>query len=176
MDDQGREHRDPAILLVSNNPYAVEHTVARAKRPRLDGGRLGVVVFEPPGTLQAPFTAWATPAVEVAADGPTHVGLDGEALTRAAPLRFTIPPGALRVRISARHPGASPSAELAALRSAPPRITQKGRRRLTHLGVILGPTSSGAAASATGSPIERRARRGSFPPASPATHPKRRHR
>jgi hypothetical protein len=115
VDDQGREHRDPAILLVSNNPYAVEHTVARATRPRLDRGRLGVVVFDPPGTLQAPFTAWVTPSVEVAAGGATHAGLDGEAVTLAAPLRFTIPPGALRVRISARHPGASPSAQLAAL-------------------------------------------------------------
>ena len=29
VDDRGREHRDPAVVLVSNNPYAVERTVAR---------------------------------------------------------------------------------------------------------------------------------------------------
>jgi hypothetical protein len=37
-------------------------------------------------------------------------GVDGEALVMDPPLRFTIRPGALRVRIAPQHPGASPSA------------------------------------------------------------------
>ena len=48
MDDRGDEHRDPALVLVSNNPYAVERAVARATRPRLDSGRLGIVVLDRP--------------------------------------------------------------------------------------------------------------------------------
>jgi diacylglycerol kinase family enzyme len=41
--------------------------------------------------------------------GPVHAGVDGEAADLSPPLRFAIRPAALRVRISSRHPGASPS-------------------------------------------------------------------
>jgi hypothetical protein len=44
-----------------------------------------------------------------------HAGRDGEAVTLVPPLRFVIRPLALRVRIAARHPGASPSAQMASL-------------------------------------------------------------
>jgi hypothetical protein len=37
-------------------------------------------------------------------------GIDGEAVTLDPPLRFRVKPGVLRVRISGKHPGASPSA------------------------------------------------------------------
>ena len=49
-DDRGREHRDPAVVLVSNNPYAVGRTVALETRPRLDSGRLGIVRPRAAGT------------------------------------------------------------------------------------------------------------------------------
>ena len=39
-------------------------------------------------------------------------GIDGEAVTLDPPLRFRIKPGALRVRIAPKHPGASPSAAI----------------------------------------------------------------
>ena len=39
-------------------------------------------------------------------------GIDGEAVKLQPPLRFSIRPGVLRVRIAAQHPGASPSALL----------------------------------------------------------------
>ena len=39
-------------------------------------------------------------------------GIDGEAVKLEPPLHFRIRPGVLRVRISRRHPGASPSALL----------------------------------------------------------------
>jgi diacylglycerol kinase family enzyme len=38
------------------------------------------------------------------------VGVDGEAVTLLAPIRCATRPSALRVRISRRHPGLSPSA------------------------------------------------------------------
>jgi hypothetical protein len=41
-----------------------------------------------------------------------HAGVDGEAVELDAPLAFVIRPGALRVRISSRHPGVSPSGRL----------------------------------------------------------------
>ena len=113
-DDQGRDHRNPALVLVSNNPYAVDRAVARTTRPRLDGGQLGIVVFDRPDSRRSGH-AWAATALELSADHALHAGLDGEAVTMSPPLHFTSRPRALRVRISASHPGASPSAELSSL-------------------------------------------------------------
>jgi hypothetical protein len=48
----------------------------------------------------------------VNAAAPFHAGVDGEAVDLHAPLEFVIRPGALRVRISSRHPGVSPSGRL----------------------------------------------------------------
>ena len=49
---------------------------------------------------------------EVRAEGPIAAGIDGEALVLEAPLRFSIRPGVLRVRIARAHRGASPSSAL----------------------------------------------------------------
>lgn len=62
--------------------------------------------------IQRPWQEWATPAFEVDADGPIAAGIDGEAVILDAPPRFRILPAALRVRIAAAHPGASPSAAI----------------------------------------------------------------
>ena len=51
------EHRNPAVVLVSNNPYALDRPLAPGTRPRLDGGRLGVVVLDAPGTSLLPGRA-----------------------------------------------------------------------------------------------------------------------
>jgi diacylglycerol kinase family enzyme len=114
VDDEGRELRDPAVVLVSNNPYALDRAVARETRPQLDTGVLGVVVLDRPAPQRLDHV-WRAPALEVSAAGTLHAGRDGEAVDLEPPLRFAIRPGALRVRISARHPGASPSAQLASL-------------------------------------------------------------
>ena len=53
---------------------------------------------------------WSAPAFEIEADGPVAAGIDGEATVLDPPLRFTMHPGALRVRVAPSHPGASPSA------------------------------------------------------------------
>jgi diacylglycerol kinase family enzyme len=102
VDDLGREHSHPAVVLVSNNPYALDLPLAAGTRPTLSGRRLGIVVLDPP-------RAWSAPDVEIDAPGPVHAGVDGEAVDLSPPLEFVIRPAALRVRISSRHPGVSPS-------------------------------------------------------------------
>jgi diacylglycerol kinase family enzyme len=114
-DDAGREHRQSAVLLVSNNPYAVDQPVARGTRPALDTGQLGVIVLDAPGDRpHPPARAWATAYLEVAAPATVHAGIDGEAAELSGPLRFAVRPASLRVRISRHHPGASPSARFLA--------------------------------------------------------------
>ena len=113
VDELGREHTDPAVVLVSNNPYALDRPLARGTRPRLDGGELGIVVLDRPSKSGPGLgQPWSAPTLEVSARSPVHVGLDGEAVTLNPPLQFAIRPGALHVRISSRHPGVSPSARL----------------------------------------------------------------
>ncbi len=112
-DDQGREHHHLAVVLVSNNPYALDRPLARGTRPTLGGGQLGIVVLDAPGDSPlAPGQAWTAPSLEMNAPAPVHAGVDGEAVDLSPPLRFAIRPASLRVRISPRHPGASPSARL----------------------------------------------------------------
>ena len=113
VDDLGREHHHLAVVLVSNNPYALDHPLERGTRPRLDGGQLGIVVLDTPrDSPRVPGRAWSASRLEVDAPGSVHAGVDGEAADLGPPLRFAIRPTALRVRISPRHPGASPSARL----------------------------------------------------------------
>ena len=112
-DDEGREFRGPAVVLVSNNPYALDNPLAPGTRAALDTGRLGIVVLGvPDGTSLHPGRAWTASRLEVSAPTAVHAGIDGEAADLSPPLRFAIRPAALRVRISSRHPGASPSARL----------------------------------------------------------------
>jgi diacylglycerol kinase family enzyme len=112
-DDLGHEHRQPAIVLVSNNPYALDRPMARGTRPALDSGELGIIVLDAPGdSPRVPGRAWSAPRLEVNAPAPVHAGIDGEAADLEPPLRFASRPASLRVRISPRHPGASPSARL----------------------------------------------------------------
>ena len=42
VDDRGRAHRNPAVVLVSNNPYSLDPPRAAGTRPTLDSGALGV--------------------------------------------------------------------------------------------------------------------------------------
>jgi diacylglycerol kinase family enzyme len=110
-DDAGREHAQLAVVLVSNNPYALDHPLARGTRPALDSGQLGIIVLDAPGdSPHPPGRAWTAPDLQISAPAPVHAGIDGEAVQLSPPLRFAIRPTALRVRISSHHPGASPSA------------------------------------------------------------------
>jgi diacylglycerol kinase family enzyme len=112
VDDAGREHGHLAVVLVSNNPYALDSPVP-GTRPSLDSGNLGILVLDTPGDGHPPGRAWSAADFEVSSPSPVHAGIDGEAVVLSAPsLRFTIRPGVLRTRISSRHPGVSPSAHL----------------------------------------------------------------
>lgn len=116
VDDLGREHSRPAVVLVSNNPYAIGQPLVAGTRPSLSGGLLGIVVVDEPGgnegtpgRADAPGRAWSAERFEVTAHAPVHAGVDGEAIDLSPPLQFVSRPAALRVRISRRHPGVSPS-------------------------------------------------------------------
>jgi diacylglycerol kinase family enzyme len=112
VDDTGRERARLAVLLVSNNPYALNGP-GLATRPTLASGELGILVLDAPDERpHPPGGAWTAPHLEVQAQGSVHAGIDGEAVELVGPLEFDVRPGALRVRISARHPGASPAARL----------------------------------------------------------------
>jgi len=93
-DDDGVEHRGPAVVLVSNNPYAVD----RPRRPALDGGRLGVLVLD--GRPGARPRSWTAESLRIEAAGPVHAGMDGEAVELEPPLALVTRPLALRVRIA----------------------------------------------------------------------------
>jgi diacylglycerol kinase family enzyme len=112
----GHEHSSGAAILVSNNRYRLGRAVGSGTRPRIDDELLGITVASVPAggrrLLQRPWREWSTPAFEVDADGPIAAGIDGEAATLETPLCFRILPAALRVRIAAAHPGASPSAAI----------------------------------------------------------------
>jgi diacylglycerol kinase family enzyme len=97
VDDLGRPHRDPAVVLVSNNPYSLEPPHAPGTRPTLDSGRLGVLVLDPPSHGPSAGHAWTAKRLEIPAPIPLHAGIDGEPVDLTPPLRFAIRPGALRV-------------------------------------------------------------------------------
>jgi diacylglycerol kinase family enzyme len=108
VDDRGREHVGPTVLLVSNNPYALEPPFPRGTRPRLDGGRLGVAVLDAPdGPHPGAGYAWTAGSLSVEARGPLPAGIDGEAVTLPRAVHFESRPGVLRVRVSRRHAASS---------------------------------------------------------------------
>lgn len=102
VDDLGAVHTDPAVILVSNNPYALRRPGGSGLRPVLDSGRLGVLVLHRPGgPPRRADRVWAALSLEVTAGEPVAAGLDGEAVELEPSLHFTIRPRALRVRLPA---------------------------------------------------------------------------
>jgi diacylglycerol kinase family enzyme len=100
-------------VLVSNNGYRLARAIASGTRPRLDEGVLGVAVFglsDKGEDGRSPLSQWKTATFEVMCETTVPAGIDGEATTLEAPLRFRTRPQALRVRIARDHPGAAPSA------------------------------------------------------------------
>jgi diacylglycerol kinase family enzyme len=103
VDDLGRAHTHPAIVVVSNNPYAPGRPMARGGRPTLDSGRLGIIVIDTPAERRhPPGRAWSATSLEVGAAATVRAGLDGEPVEFAPPLEFVIRPAALRVRLPRR--------------------------------------------------------------------------
>jgi diacylglycerol kinase family enzyme len=99
VDDAGRAHRDPAVVLVSNNPYSLEPPRPPGTRATLDGGQLGVLVLGAPSQGPSATRAWTAARLEISAPALLHAGIDGEAVELTPPLRFTIRPRALRVLV-----------------------------------------------------------------------------
>jgi diacylglycerol kinase family enzyme len=106
------------MILVSNDPYQMDHLGNLGTRPRLDLGVLGIVATMIADAAQASrFVAleaagrpdrfpgwleWSAPRFEVGSDGPVEIGIDGEAMRMDPPLVFESLPGALRVRLPER--------------------------------------------------------------------------
>jgi len=131
VDDRGREHRSPAVVLVSNNPYAFERPPVRGARPTLDSGQLGIIVNDAPAGPPHPAgRAWSAQALSVEASGTIPAGVDGEAVTLAPPLHFTIQPKALRVRLAPGHvrQRGFPAHQPTARNPEDPRVTGRLRR------------------------------------------------
>jgi len=102
-DERGRVHRDPAVVLVSNNPYSLEPPHAVGTRSTLGSGQLGIIVLDKLRDgldAVAPGRTWTAERFEATAPAPVHAGMDGEAVDLAPPLEFEIRPAALRVRIA----------------------------------------------------------------------------
>ena len=110
----GRTLQGAAVILVANNQYRLSGAAGAGTRPAVDRGVLGITVVDPPNRHESerrrPVRQWTAPEFSVGSAHPVPAGVDGEATLLEAPVEFRIRPGALRVRISARHPGASPSA------------------------------------------------------------------
>ncbi len=107
----------PHAVLVSNNPYGSEDLAGMGRRYRLDGGELGVLAINVERTADAvglargrrarAMMASTCPEVTIDSDaGELPVGVDGEALVMDTPIRCTIRPAALRVRVPRNRPGA----------------------------------------------------------------------
>jgi diacylglycerol kinase family enzyme len=106
----------PQALLVSNNPYESADLAGLDRRARLDTGALGVVGITVDNTAQAMDLVRGRRARgvrrflahEVVIDADTDripVGIDGEAVMMPTPVRCTIRPLALRVRVPRDRPG-----------------------------------------------------------------------
>jgi hypothetical protein len=116
-DPDGVERRSTAMVLVSNNAYRLGSPLGSGTRPSLSEAVLGVVDFRPPQGVEGlpagqPWRELRMAELEIEADGPVPLGVDGESIVIDPPLRFRSRPGALRARIASAHPGASPSAAI----------------------------------------------------------------
>jgi diacylglycerol kinase family enzyme len=107
----------PQAVLVSNNPYETGDIAGLGRRARLDLGVLGVVgvrvetAAQAAGLLHRPqrlrsLTALTGHEVLIDADEPQiPVGIDGESVLLPTPVRCTIRPRSLRVRVPSSRPG-----------------------------------------------------------------------
>ena len=109
----------PQALLVSNNPYNTGDVAGLGRRPRIDGGVLGVIGVRARNAVEAArmlrgrraagLTLVVADEVEVDADvAEVPAGVDGESVRLATPVRCRVRPGALRVRVPRDRPGVPP--------------------------------------------------------------------
>jgi diacylglycerol kinase family enzyme len=136
----------PQAILVSNNPYEAADFAGAGRRARLDRGSLGVIAIRVDtarqavgllnGAHQRGILRTQARDVRVGSDVPTiPVGIDGESVHLSTPVRCTVHPGVLRVRLPRQRPGVRPP---------------RGRLDWTTLwGLAVGRTASGTTVAAT---------------------------
>jgi diacylglycerol kinase family enzyme len=106
----------PQAVLVSNNQYGMGDIAGLGRRARLDRGTLGMFAVTVSSAAQAAgllggrrsrgLISLAGREVVIDADAAQiPVGVDGEALVLDTPVRCTVRPGALRVRVPRDRPG-----------------------------------------------------------------------
>ena len=106
----------PQAVLVSNNQYGMGDIAGLGRRARLDRGTLGMFAVTVSSAAQAAgllrgrrargLTSLVGREVVVDADAAQiPVGVDGEALLLDTPVRCTVQPAALRVRVPRDRPG-----------------------------------------------------------------------
>ena len=107
----------PQAVLISNNPYETGDIAGLDRRARLDQGVLGVIGVKVENAAQAAgllrraarsreLTALTTHEVVIDSSEPQiPVGIDGESVLMPTPVRCTIRPLALRVRVPRERPG-----------------------------------------------------------------------
>ncbi len=110
----------PQAVLVSNNPYGEDDVAGLGRRPRLDGGVLGVLAVTVHSAVDAAglvggrrrsksLSLRVAAETVVDADMPSvPVGIDGEAVVMPAPVHCMIRPRALRVRVPRHRRGVPP--------------------------------------------------------------------
>jgi diacylglycerol kinase family enzyme len=113
--------RAPQAVLVANNPYGTNDVAGLNRRARLDRGELGITAVKVGSARQAVellrrarrtgLMSLTAPAVTIEADTTAVlVGVDAEAVTMPTPVRCSIRPRALRVRVPRNRPGVRPPA------------------------------------------------------------------
>jgi diacylglycerol kinase family enzyme len=129
----GVEYRGAHVVQISNNPYG-STAGGLGSRPRMDTHQLGVIALVlgkeggaasflaalatgHPERFQG-LASWATPTFEVTSGAPIEIGLDGETEVMDPPLRFSIRPSPVRVRLPKHAIGYSPAALSLGLRDA----------------------------------------------------------
>jgi len=124
----GAAHPTAHMILVSNDPYQLDHPGGRGTRARIDQGVLGIVTvmiadaadarkfaaLEAAGQVRRfpGWVEWSAPRFELGSGAPVRIGVDGEALTMDPPLVFVSRPGALRVWLPRHAQGLSPAARM----------------------------------------------------------------
>jgi len=126
LGDDGQEHSEAQMILVSNNPYQLDDLDGRGTRERIDLGVVGVLAMRIASTADAEqFVAlnavgqvrrfhgwdeWTARRFQIDSERPVEIGIDGESLTMDPPLVFESMPAALRVRLPSHAAGRSPAA------------------------------------------------------------------
>ena len=129
----GEVRRTAHLILVSNDPYQLDHAGGRGTRARIDRGELGIVavmiadaaaarnfvVLEAAGQVRRfpGWVEWSAPQFEVSSGAPVQIGVDGEALTMDPPVVFESRPRALRIRLPRHALQLSPAARTGQLLS-----------------------------------------------------------